>query len=450
MLDVRRFCKNVDITDINFIKRCIYLWIDEKSGRKDVQRFLAKYDGLPNKVVREAIACGDRWFWPEAINRIAKDTQARLLTHSLNIPPIRFKDRYDEGSGKWRRIGIQAPTHQIFDYIAVEGCREMFEAKIGPYQMASLPGRGQERGAKAILRWLQLDEKHTRYYAQADVRKCYPSIRHDVIKAAFARDVKNPELLWLICELIDTFPEGLSIGSYFSQYACNYFLSKAYHYANEQIFKVRKKRRGPPERIRLIYHTLFYADDILLLGASKKDTEQGMIMLGKFIREELKLEIKPGWKLREVDYIDAVGRHHGHYIDMMGYRVYRDHIAIRRRTFKKIRRIIIRAERRIKSGKEISLDMAFRISSYAGKIDHSNSAQISERHNLPKTRSRAEKVISYHGKMLEEKQRRRKEEYERWKCAFRSIAGDDAIQRASERSGGGLDSEEYNADECPF
>lgn len=450
MSNVRRFCRNVNITDINFIKRCIYLWIDEKSGRKDVQRFLAKYAGLPYKVVREAIACGDLWFWTETIERIAKDVRTRLLANNLNLPPIRFKDRYDDGSEKWRRIGIQAPIHQIFDYVAVEGCREMFGAKIGPYQMASLPGRGQEAGAKAILRWLQLDAKHTRYYAQADIRKCYPSICHDAIKAMFARDIKNPELLWLICELIDTFPEGLSIGSYFSQYACNYFLSKAYHYANEQLFRIRKKRNGSQERIRLVYHTLFYADDILFLGASKKDVEQGMIMLGKFIREELKLEIKPGWKQWEVDYIDADGKHHGHYIDMMGYRVYRDHIAIRRRTFKKIRRTIIRAERRIETGNDIPLDMALRLSSYGGKIDHSNSAKISAKHNLPKSRSMAGKVISCHGKMLAEKKRRREEEYERWKCAFSDSSGGNAIQRAPRRNGGGLDPEEHNADERPF
>ena len=93
---MRRFCRNVNITDINFIKRCIYLWIDEKSGRKDVQRFLAKYAGLPYKVVREAIACVDLWFWTETIERIAKDVRTRLLDHNLNLPPIRFKDRYDE------------------------------------------------------------------------------------------------------------------------------------------------------------------------------------------------------------------------------------------------------------------------------------------------------------------------------------------------------------------
>lgn len=447
---MRRFCRNVDVKNTEFIKRCIYLWLEGKKNRKDVQRFLARYAGIPYLEIREALYCEDDWFLESAVDRIAEDIRNRIIARDLELPPVRYRDRYDHNSGKWRKIGIQQPIHQIFDYIAVEGCMEMFSAKIGPYQMASLPGRGQEKGVKTILKWLQTDEKHTRYYAQADVKKCYPSIDHDNLKRLFARDVKNPELLWLIFELIDAFPEGLGIGSYFSQYACNYYLSYAYHYASEQLFKIRKKRNGPPERVRLVYHIVLYMDDILFFGSSEKDVKRGMDMMDGYLKNELKLELKPNWKLRQMDYIGKDGKHHGYFVDMMGYRIYRDHITVRRKTFRGIRRTIIRAETRLKDGKEIPLDMAYRIISHAGKIEYGDSCGFSEKHNLPKIKNRAEKVISSHDKALAEERKRRKREYEKRKRALPGTAGTAAVQHPSGRNGGGLDQEEHTAGRCPF
>ena len=443
---MRRYCRNVDITDINFIVRCIYLWLDDKKKRRDVQHFLASYSGIPYRIVREAIACEDYSFIPLAIERIAEDVKERIISKDLRIPPVKFRDRYDEGSRKWRRIGRQSPIHQIYDYIAVEGSMEMFRAKIGTYQMASIPGRGQEKGVKAILKWLRTDEKHTRYYVQADIRKCYPSVDHDRIKRMFARDVKNAQLLFLICSLIDTFPEGLSIGSYFSQYACNYYLSYAYHYAAEQLFKVRKKRNGTVERVRLAYHILFYMDDILLLGPSKKDLETGIHALGEYLLDDLHLELKPEWRLLEIDYVGKDRKHHGHCIDMMGYRIYRDHISIRRRTFRNIRRSIIRAESRIAKGQEIPLSLARTIMARAGKIDNSDSFRFSKKHNLEKIRSRSRSTISCNDKIVAEEKKRRRILHDRQYSTLPGETGSNAISSFREWYSGSVDSEEYPAD----
>lgn len=72
----------------------------------------------------------DYWFLDETITKIAEDVQRRLKFHALDLPPILYRQRYDDGSEKWRTIGVQKPIHQIFDYIAVEGCIDMFMAKI--------------------------------------------------------------------------------------------------------------------------------------------------------------------------------------------------------------------------------------------------------------------------------------------------------------------------------
>lgn len=394
---MRRYCKNVDITDIDFIKRCIYLWIDGKKSRDDVRRFLAEYSNLSYREISGMLENGDQSFLAETIRRIADDTQSRIIARDLRLPEIRFKDKYDDVCRKWRRIGIQKPIHQIFDYIAVEGCMELFHAKIGHYQMASIKGRGQEKGVRAISKWMRTDPAHTRYFVKMDVKKCYNSVSHEVLKAMFTRDLKNKTLLWMVCELIDAFPDGLSIGSYFSQYACNYMLSKAYHYATERLNKIRKTKRGT-ETVRLVYHVLFYMDDIWMSGSSEKDVKRGAKMPGQFVSDELNLTIKPDWEVQKTDYIGKDGKHSGRFIDMMGYRIYRDHITIRRTTFRRARRAVLRAEKRINGGKEIPLWLAYRIASYHGRFLHSDSFQLRKSYRIDQIAARCGRVISSHDK----------------------------------------------------
>lgn len=450
---MRRYCRNVDITDIEFIKRCVWKWIKDKKNRRDVQRFLAQYSAYYSyKQIQLMMYVQDYRCLDEIIDSIACDVQKRIIERDLQIPPLVFRMSYDTGSRKWRKIGIQKPIHQIFDYIAVEACMEMFMAKIGPYQMASITGRGQEAGTKAILKWLQTDPEGTRWYGKGDIRKCYPSIPHDRIKAMFARDIKNPVLLWLIFELIDAFPEGLSIGSFFSQYACNYYLSKLYHYMAEQLYKERRRRGGPVVRVRLIYHQLFYMDDIFITGSSEKDVNSGMKKACKFAHDELGLEIKADWFVAQTDYIDKNGKHRGRFIDMMGRRIYRDHVTVRRRTFKKIRRTFIRAQVCIESGKPMKLEQARRVVSYGGNFKHTDSCRADLKYRAGKIRTKAKKVVAANDRLLEEKRREIRNDY--YGSNLAEQARCNAVQFEERQKRGSMAEKEYQADydgdRCPF
>ena len=106
--------------------------------------------------------------------------------------------------------------------------------------------------------------------------------------------IKNEPLLNLIALLIGTFETGLSIGSYLSQYLCNVFLSQTYHEIAERMYRIRKKRNGIMERIKLVLHQLFYMDDILILGTNAKDIHKAMKLITQKA-EELGLKIKDNW-----------------------------------------------------------------------------------------------------------------------------------------------------------
>ena len=446
---MRRYCKNVDITDLQFIQGCIWLWMSHKKNRRDVRRFLSFYSGYTYEEICIMLDAEDYGILEETVEKIAKDVQRRIIRRKLDLPPIRFKQSYDQVCGKWRTIGIQKPIHQIFDYVAVEACKELFMAKIGAYQMASIPDRGQDKGAKAILKWLQTDEDHTRHYGQMDIRKCYPSIQHDRIKAMFARDIKNDTLLWLVNELIDAFPEGLSIGSYFSQFACNYYLSSAWHYATEDLYKIRKKKNGEAERVRLVHHVLFFMDDILFLGSSEKDVRKAMELFSGFVKQELGLEIKPNWILRNTDYIGKDGKHHGYFIDIMGRRIYRDHVTIRRRTYKRIRRSILKAKRYVDAEKPMPLKLARRITSYGGHFDHTDSQNVNMKYNIPKIRHEANKIVSIDGRAQAIQKRRMQDVYSGSALAERAKRDRDRFDSGKWKDRG-LDQKGYPAGVCPF
>ncbi len=113
------------------------------------------------------------------------------------------------------------------------------------------------------------------------------------------KQVKNEDLLYLVEMLLRSYRQGLSIGSYLSQWLCNYYLSFAYHYAEQELAKVRKSGKGQAKRVRLIYAVIFYMDDILILGSRKADVRKAMLLWSNSSRmswtwNKGKLEIVPG------------------------------------------------------------------------------------------------------------------------------------------------------------
>ena len=84
----------------------------------------------------------------DAVTTIAQHAQQCIIDRRLNLQPISHFYKYDPMSQKTRDIGVEEPLHQIFNYITVNGLKELFDAKIGVFQCASLPGKGQSYGKK--------------------------------------------------------------------------------------------------------------------------------------------------------------------------------------------------------------------------------------------------------------------------------------------------------------
>ena len=189
---MKRKCKNVDITNIEFIKTAIARCLKKKKEtRKDIVDLRERYPDL---------------------DTLAYEIQAEIQSRSITLYPLRMREKIDTSSGKLRVIGMQNIRNQIYDYIAVMALEEL-SRRLGRYQCASVKGRGQIYGLKAIRKWMK-NPKETRYMLKLDIKKFYPSVKHETIMSFLHKRVKNDPLLWLIGEILKSFGEtGLSIGS---------------------------------------------------------------------------------------------------------------------------------------------------------------------------------------------------------------------------------------------
>lgn len=265
---------------------------------------------------------------------IARELFLEIKTRNIQLNPIKYQERIDPSSGKTRVIGITSIKQQVYDYICVNALKPMLDAKIGYYQCSSIKNRGQKRAKKAIEKCVRQKYKKARYVIKSDIKKCYQSIRHDILFSLLKRDIKNDGVSYLATALVSTYSKndvGLCIGTYLSQYLANYFLSYAYHYATEMACVNRKDRKtGRIKKIHPFTRVVFYMDDMVFIGANKKHMKRTMKMIIGYLKSTLGLELKHD-TYQVIDLIKP-----GSFVDVVGYRFYKDHTTIRRRIFFRI------------------------------------------------------------------------------------------------------------------
>lgn len=200
------------------------------------------------------------------------------------------------------------------------------------------------RGIHALARRLKRDLKDTdgtTYCLKFDIKKFYPSIDHNALKELLRRKFKDPDLLWLLDEIIDSAP-GLPIGNYLSQYLANFYLSYFDHWLKEQ------------KRIRYYYR---YADDIVILSADKPELH-GLLADIKVYLAALKLEVKEN---HQIFPVESLG------IDFVGYVFYHTHVRIRKQIKKNFaRKLSTNPEHRSKA-------------SYLGWLSHCNAKHLTKK-----------------------------------------------------------------------
>ena len=359
---LKTHCKHTRCATPMFVRRAIDHYLKGKRSRRDVTRFLETHPDLDRLAERIADEIREGRY---------RDTR---ITYFNRVEPI---------SGKHRVIGRESVRHQIYDHVAVMALQPLFDAKVGRWQTASIPNRGTIDARRAIKRWTR--ERSSKWFVKLDVRKYYPSIDRPTLKAMLTRDVGDPILLRLVFHLIDRYQgdNGLNIGSYLSQWLANYYLSRAYHWIESPAMTIERtsRRTGEITRRRLITHQLWYMDDLLLIGTSKRDLKIAARRIVRYLKDALKLDVHEEWNCKRLDLEP---------IDMVGY-TFRPHgrVNIRSGVFLRARRTFNRARRR-----PMTEQLARRCCSYYGYLRNSDSIRYRRRHRIDHTMRRATRYLS--------------------------------------------------------
>ena len=137
---------------------------------------------------------------------------------------------------------------------ALMNCLEPIWEKVFIYNSyACRKNKGIHAAVKDLKKVLRRDKEETKYCLKLDIKKFYPSINHDILKAIIRKKLKDKKLLKLLDEIIDS-ADGVPIGNYLSQYFANLYLAYFDHWIKEVL------------RVKYYYR---YADDIVLLSDDK-------------------------------------------------------------------------------------------------------------------------------------------------------------------------------------
>lgn len=257
-----------------------------------------------------------------------------------------IKNRIDSNSGKIRELQIpKFYPDQIIQHALTQITLPYIMKKITRECSCSIKKRGTLYASKLIRKALK--KKSIKYYAQFDIIKYFPSIDRDILLCQLKNIFKDSKIIDCYHEIIYSVSNGIPIGNYTSQHLSNLYLSPLDRYIKQEL--------------HIEYYSR-YADDFVILSSNKRKLEKAIPLIVNFLYDKLKLKVHDNIIVKNV-YESP--------IDFAGYKHYKKYTIIRKRNWKKTRRMLIRKNTKKR---------ARRLISYYGYIKNSNSRYILKRY----------------------------------------------------------------------
>lgn len=159
-----------------------------------------KYDNMPkpdfNKAQRYVI---DHW-----------DEVREMVKRTLTSETYHFESLHSFKVFEPKERIIHCPQHypdKIIMICTYNVLRDYFYTKFVRNTYNCIKGRGIHDAKRAIEHIMQAHPDW--YYVQTDIRKFYPTLRHDILKADLRKVFKDTKVLRLLDAIIDIFHEGV-------------------------------------------------------------------------------------------------------------------------------------------------------------------------------------------------------------------------------------------------
>lgn len=298
-----------------------------------------------------------------------KELQDKLKNKTYQTSEYTIEKINDDGK---ERVIYKLPyfPDRIAQWAIMLVIEPMLKEKLILDTYSAIPNRGIHLGLERLHKAMD-NRKATKYCLKLDIKKYYPSINHNILKQIYRKIFKDPNLLWLLDEIIDstegetgipqeninefTIDTGIPIGNYLSQWSGNIYLAYFDHWMKEKM-KCKSYFR--------------YMDDIVILHESKKFLHKLKRKMDIYLKDNLRLNIKGNWQVFPT-YTRG--------IDFLGYRSFGDYTLLRKSTAKKFKRKM----RRLWDKDKINFNNYCSINSYLGWLKWCNSYNLTQKYIKP-------------------------------------------------------------------
>lgn len=256
--------------------------------------------------------CGEGRYLLAHREEVISELQQEIQNATFHVSGYKVREICEYG--KHRVLQIINMRERIGCHAVMEVVDRHLQRRFIRTAGASIKGRGTHDLMKQIHTTLQR-RPELRYAYQFDIRHFYDNVNHQLAKDCFAKVFKDQRLLKILGGFTDLLAQGISFGLRSSQGTGNLILSICLDHP-------LKDEMAVPFFAR-------YCDDGLVLAESKEE----LWTIRDFIHEQLEsigFEIKPNERIYPV----SLG------IDIVGYKIYPDHVRLRKRIKKKFARKI--------------------------------------------------------------------------------------------------------------
>lgn len=231
---------------------------------------------------------------------------------------------------KRRKISAAPYRDRVVHHALCNIIGPIFERSFIDDSYANRVGFGTHRALRRFTKFA----RSNRYILQCDIRKYFPSIDHEILKALLRRKIKCRDTLWSIDTIVDNsneqdsiafhFPgddlltplqrrRGLPIGNLTSQFFANIYLNGFDHFIKEEL-KVK--------------HYIRYVDDFALFSSDRSFLADARLALEDYLAT-LRLKIHP---IKSQLFETRKGA------NFVGFRVMSDRIRVRQCNLRRARR----------------------------------------------------------------------------------------------------------------
>lgn len=225
---------------------------------------------------------------------------------------------------------------------------------------SSRNNKGTHAGVDRLISACRKETKNWRtiaYALKCDIRKFFDSIDHTILRRLIVKKVTDPDMLWLIDIIFQSFEKrpgkGLPLGNVTSQLYANIYLNELDQFAKHEL-KARRYFR--------------YCDDFVIVHPDKKFLESLLPRIQEFLTETLEMQLHPNKiEIRKI----SQG------VDFLGYVILPHTTVVRTRTKQRIIRKMKQVQKDFMQQKISKERFQNTKASFLGVLSHGRNGKLS-------------------------------------------------------------------------